>query len=138
MWIIPFLSAILYLIGGQWLKLARWLIGLPMFFIAIFNGYQWYSIFAVLTYFLATNVFSYGDNMWTSKLFGRWISMILSGVTFGLASAPILGIKWGITQAIIGGVGFGVLKWLDDTDRLKNPWQELCRGFVGTIVFFIA
>lgn len=138
MWLIPFVSSVCYLIGGQWLKLARWLVGLPIFFIAIFNGYPWYSIFAVLTYFLATNVFSYGDKMWTSKLFGRWISMILSGITFGLASAPILGWKWGIVQAIVGGIGFGVLKYLDDTDKLKNPWQELCRGFIGCVVFFIA
>lgn len=138
MWPIPFISSALYLVGGQWLKLARWLIGLPIFVMALICGYPWYSIFAVLTYFLATNIFSYGDKMWTSKLFGRWISMGLSGLTFGLASIPVVGIERGIIQGIIGMIGFLVLKWLDDTDRLKNPWQELGRGFIGTVIYFIA
>ena len=136
---IPFISAILYLIGGQWWKIARWLlIGTTIFFISIFNGHPWWSIFAVLTYFIATNVFSYGDNMWTSKLFGRWMSMGLSGLMYGLASIVVLGVGLGILQAVIGLIGFLVLKWLDDTGKVKNPWQELLRGFVGTCVFFIA
>jgi len=139
MWTIPIVSAILYLVGGQWWKIARWvLIGAFIFFISIFNGYPWWSISAVLTYLIATNVFSYGDKMWTSKIFGRWVSMGISGFMFGLASIVVLGIGFGILQAIIGLIGFLVLKWLDDTDKLKNPWQELCRGFIGTCVFFIA
>ena len=135
MWLIPIVSAICYLIGGQWLKLARWLIGLPIFIIAIVTGHSWTAIFAVLTYFLATNVFSYGDNMWTSKIFGRWISMGLSGLAYGAASIVVLGLFWGIIQGIVGMVSFLILKWLDDTDRLKNPWQELLRGFLGTVLF---
>lgn len=136
--LIPFISSALYLVGGQWLKLARWLIGLPIFIIALLNGYPWYSIFCVILYFLATNVFSYGDKMWTSKLFGRWVSMGLSGLTFGLASIPVLGVTLGIAQGIFSCFAFLVLKYLDDTDRLKNPWQELARGLLGTIFFVVA
>ena len=136
--IIPIVSSICYLLGGQVNKLFRWLMGIPIFFIAIFNGAPWYSIFVVLTYLLATNVFSYGDNNWTSKLFGRWISMGLAGLTFGLASIPILGVTIGVIQGVVGLVAFLVLKWLDDTERLKNPWQELFRGLLGTVVFVIA
>jgi len=136
--LIPFISAFLYLVGGQWWKAGRWFMGVPIFFIAIFTGHAWYSVFCVFTYWIATSVFSYGEKMWTYKLFGAWGSMILSGIAFGLASTPILGWTWGIAQAIIGGVGFGLLKWLDDTDKLKNPWQELGRGFVGTIMLAFA
>jgi len=136
MWIIPIVSAICYLVGGQWWKPARWFMGVPIFIIAIITGHAWYSIFCVATYWIATSAFSYGDKMWTSKIFGRWISMVLSGIAFGLASAPILG-YWSIAQAILGGIGFGILKWFDDTERLKNPWQELGRGFFGTILFLI-
>lgn len=133
--LIPFVASACYLIGGQYLKIIRWLMGIPIFFIAIFNGASWYSIFSVLTYFLATNVFSYGDNMWTSKLFGRWISMGISGLAFGLASIPILGLTWGVSQGIFSMFAFLVLKYLDDTDKLKNPFQELLRGFLGTFLF---
>lgn len=137
MFLIPIISSILYLAGGQGFKAARWIIGIPIFYIAIKTGHSWYSIFAIVTYLIATNVFSYGENMWTTKLFGKWASMILSGITLGLASTPILGWTWGIAQAIIGGVSFGVLKWLDEKEILKNPWQELCRGLLGTIIYVI-
>ena len=138
MWITPFICSALYLVGGQWWKAGRWLMGIPIFFIAIFNGHIWYSVFAILTYFIATNVFSYGDKMWTSRIFGRWVSMGLSGLAFGLASIVVLGAFWGMIQGIIGMTSFLVLKYLDDTDRVKNPFQELLRGFMGTVVYFIA
>jgi hypothetical protein len=93
------------------------------------------AIMAILSYFIATNVFSYGEKCWTTKLFGPWASMILAGVALGAASAPVL--AWlAIPQAIIGGLSFGVLKYLDDNEILKNPWQELLRGFTGTVLFF--
>lgn len=133
MFIIPLIAAFLFLVGGQWWKAGRWFMGVPIFFIAIFTGHAWYSVFAVFTYWIATSAFSYGDKMWTSRIFGRWVSMILSGVAFGLAAFPILG-YWAIAQAIVSGVGFGVLKYLDDTDRFKNPGQEVARGFIGTIL----
>ena len=133
--LIPIIAGACYLIGGQWWKAGRWFMGVPIFIIAIITGHPWYSIFVIPTYWIATSAFSYGEKMWTTKLFGPWISMIISGIAFGLASAPILGWTWGIAQAIIGGVGFGVLKWLDDTEKLKNPWQEILRGVIGTVLF---
>lgn len=134
--LIPFLSSILYLMGGQINKLFRWLMGIPIAIIGIFMLKPW-AILCVLTYFIATNVFSYGENNWTTKLFGPWVSMGLAGFTLGAASAPVL--AWmAIPQAIIGCVAFLVLKYLDDKDILKNPWQELLRGFTGTILFFFA
>ena len=138
MWMIPIVSAVLYLLGGQVNKWFRWGMGIPIFLIATFTGHSWVSVFAIATYFIATNAFSYGDNMWTTKLFGKWVSMGISGLAYGLASIVVLGVFWGVIQGIIGCVSFVILKWLDDSDRLKNPWQELCRGFFGTIVYFIA
>ena len=136
--LIPFVSALFYLLGGQINKWFRWLIGVPIFFIAIFFGKPWYSIFAIVTYLIATNAFSYGDNMIWSKIFGRWISMALAGFMYGLASIVVLGVFWGVIQGIVGLVSFVVLKYLDDNEILKNPWQELLRGFMGTLLYFIA
>lgn len=135
MFLIPIVASIFYLIGGQGLKIARWLVGLPIFFIAIFSGADWYAVFAVFTYWGATSIFSYGDNMWTSKLFGRWVSMGISGLMFGLASIPILGLWLGLAQGIFSMIAFLILKYLDDTDKLKNPFQELLRGFLGTLLY---
>jgi len=136
MWSIPIIASVLYLLGGQANKWFRWGMGIPIFFIAIFTGHAWYSIFVVFTYLIATNAFSYGENMWTTKIFGAWISMITSGIAFGLASTPILGWTWGIVQAIIGGVSFGVIKYYDDKGVIHNPIVELGRGFTGTFLFF--
>ena len=137
MMLIPFISSICYLIGGQGWKIARWLIGLPIFIIAIICGYPWYSIFAVLTYFIATNVFSYGDNMWTTKLLGKWASFVLSGFMFGLASVSVLRWELCLLQAFLGAIFFSILKYLDDNEIVKNPFQEFLRGFVGTCVYAI-
>lgn len=136
--LIPIVASVCYLLGGQVNKLFRWLMGIPIFFIAIFNGAPWYSVFAIATYLIATNAFSYGDDSWTSKLFGRWVSMGLAGLTYGIASIVVLGAFWGIIQGILGCISFLILKYLDDNEILKNPWQELCRGLLGTILFVFA
>lgn len=134
MFIIPFISAGLYLAGGQWNKWYRWGMGIPIALTGAVVGHSWIPLLCIPTYFIATNAFSYGDKMWTTKLFGKWASMIISGVALGAASAPVLA-WWAIPQAIFGGLAFGLLKWLDDTNKLKNPWQELLRGFLGTAFF---
>lgn len=128
-------SAILYLAGGQLNKWFRWGIGVPISVFGFLSGHGIISILAIPTYFIATNAFSYGEKMIWTKLFGKWVSMGLSGLAFGLASIPVLGWFWGVIQGIVGMVSFLVLKWLDDTERLKNPWQELCRGLLGTICY---
>ena len=135
MFIIPFISALLYLAGGQWNKWLRWGMGIPIFMGAIAFHYSWISIFAILAYFIATNVFSYGENSWTTKLLGKWLSMALAGLAMGLASIVVLGGFWGLIQGIVGGVSFVILKYLDDYGNLHNPYQELLRGFFGTILY---
>mgnify|MGYP001339301818 CR=1 FL=1 len=137
MWIIPILSAVLYLLGGQINKWFRWGLGIPIAIIGVWTGHYW-AIMAIVTYFIATNAFSYGEKMIWTKLFGGWVSMALAGLAFGLASIVVLGSFWGVIQGIVGMVSFTILKWLDDTDRLKNPWQELLRGFTGTILLIFA
>jgi hypothetical protein len=127
---------ILYLAGGQVNKWFRWGIGLPIAIVGLLTGHGVWSLLCIPTYFIATNAFSYGEKMIWTKWFGKWASMIISGVAFGLASIPILGWTWGIAQGIIGGVGFGILKYLDDADKLKNPWQELLRGYIGCSLMF--
>ena len=136
---IPFISAICYLAGGQWNKWYRWGMGLPigvialLFNVNVFTGPHWWQLLCIPTYFIATNAFSYGEKMWTTKLFGPWVAIVISGVAFGLASAPIL-LYWSVAQAIIGGVGFAVIKYFDDKGKLVNPWTELLRGFIGTVL----
>lgn len=132
--LLPFISAGLYLLGGQVNKWFRWGMGIPIALITFFfYGHNWVSLLAIATYFIATNAFSYGDKMIWTKIFGKWVSMGLSGFMFGLASFPIIG-YWAILNAVISCTAFLVLKYLDDTDKLKNPWQELLRGFLGTAI----
>lgn len=87
---------------------------------------------------VATNWLSYGENMWTTKLFGKWASMGIAGFAFGLASMPILGYFWGYLQAIISCIAFLLIKKWDDAGIIKNPFVELLRGGIGTIIFFVA
>jgi len=61
--------------------------------------------------------------------------MGISGFAYGLASIVVLGVWLGLLQAIIGCVSFLILKWLDDKEVLKNPWQELFRGALGTCLY---
>ena len=133
--IIPIISSICYLLGGQVNKWYRWLMGVPIFIIAILNHYSWTSVFAIASYLIATNAFSYGDNMWTTKLFGKWASMAISGFAFGLASYCVLPLWLAMVQTIIATISFVVIKWLDDSGYVKNPFVELLRGGLGCIAY---
>jgi len=142
-YVIPFVSAACYLIGGQWWKAARWFMGVPIWaFTAQWNLWHFipypsldWNILAIPAYWIATSAFSYGEKMWTYKLFGPWVSMGISGFALGLASLTLLPLHLALLQTAFALVSFLVLKWLDDTDRVKNPWQELLRGFTGTIMY---
>ena len=125
--IIPIVSSLLYLGGGQINKWLRWGMGIP---IALLTGNYW----VILTYFVATNCFSYGEKMWTTKLFGPWVSMGISGLALGLASIPVLGL-YGVIQGIVSMCAFLCIKYFDDKGIIQNPWVELLRGFLGTIVY---
>lgn len=131
----PVISSACYLLGGQINKWFRWGMGIPIGVIGLLTGHGYMSILAVATYFIATNAFSYGEKMIWTKIFGKWVSMGLAGFMFGLASIVVLGPFWGCLNAIISMISFLVLKYLDDTGRVKNPWQELLRGFTGTVLY---
>ena len=133
--LIPIISSLLYLAGGQWNKWYRWLLGLPIAAIMLLTHHSWISSFAILTYFIATNFFSYGEKMIWTKLFGPWGSMAISGFAFGLASYVCLTPVLGMIQTIIATIAFLVIKWLDDNGKIHNPVVELLRGLLGTIVF---
>jgi hypothetical protein len=133
--LIPFISAGLYLTGGQWWRAGRWLMGIPIGVICALHNHSWVPLLAVATYFIATNVFSYGEKMLTTKWFGPWVSMGISGLALGAASFVCLPFWLASLQTVFSCFCFLLIKWLDDTDKVKNPWVELLRGFMGTIVY---
>ena len=109
-------------------KLWRWFMGVPIGLIL------WHGFFAFLltvgAYFLATNLFGYGDKTPILKYLPQNVKHAVSGVIFGLASFLLIG--WlAILQAAISGVAF----YLVETKKLDNPWAEWARGFFGTILF---
>jgi hypothetical protein len=131
---IPFISALMYLAGGQGYKAARWLIGIPLASIGIIVTHSLWPVLCIPTYWIATSAFPYGENSWLN-IFGDWGKWAICGLVFGLASIPILGYL-GILQGVVSSLAFVGLHYLDEKDILKNPWQEILRGFVGTSVFF--
>ena len=136
--LIPFISSVLYLLGGQVNKWFRWLMGIPIAGIAFYHTHSIWMLLAIPAYFIATNAFSYGDKMIWTKLFGKWVSMGLSGFMLGMASYFTLGLHMAIVQALVGMIAFLVLKWFDDYGDVHNPWQELGRGFFGTCLFIFS
>lgn len=83
-------------------------------------------------YFLATNLFGYGEKTPILKYLPKWLKFTVSGFIFGLASFPILG-WWSFLQAGISALAFYIIFVLDEKNIVKNPWVELLRGFFGTI-----
>ena len=143
MWIVPIIAGLSYGLGGDGripylfisgfnAKLWRWLMGIPIVVVGLLTGHGLTSLWCILTYYIATNI-PYGENSPLNFL-GEYGKYIVCGIAFGLASAPIL-LYWSIVQAIIGGIGFAILHWFDEMNIIKNPFQEIFRGIVGTIVF---
>ena len=160
LFLIPFVSAILFRLGGcgrddRFLpfmepptpiaaKVWRWLMGLPIGLLA-WRGW-WELAIIVGLYFLATSAMQYGENGWLRKLFGRDKAWIIYGFTFGLASVPIL--KWmAIIQAVVGALAFyGLMIWSNDgyekdnheKTYLDHAWVEVAFGFFGTVFYWFA
>ncbi len=147
-YIIPFISGILFHFGGrdqfEWLewfnqKLWRWLMGVPIALMYAIMLRSWIPLLCSLTYFLATNASSYGENHPFRKWFGRDGAWIVYGFLFGLASLPILGV-FAIGQAVIASASFwGLMKWSNDGfngHKLNHKIVELSFGFIGTILYF--
>ena len=137
MWSIPFIAAACYLIGGQWWKPARWFMGVPIASIALINGYPWYCMLAIPAYWIATSAFPYGEKSWLNFL-GEYGKYAVVGFVLGLCSFCCCPFIFACFQSILSALFFTALHYLDEKDLLKNPWQELLRGFLGTVVYFIA
>lgn len=133
MWAIPIISAILYLIGGQIWKPARWLMGIPIAIVGVYHQCFW-AILAIPAYWVATSAFPYGEKSWLNFL-GERGKFFVAGLVFGLCSFTYLSLPFALSQSILSAVSFLILKILDDKDMLKNPWQELLRGLLGTICY---
>ena len=140
-YLIPIVAALLFRAGGtdQWpwcsinQKLWRWLMGLVIGAL-LWKGWVAYGL-CVAGYFIATNVFSYGEKSPILKYLPKWARFAVSGLAYGLAGFALLGLNLAIIQGIVGAVAYLVLMVLDDKEIVKNPYQELLRGALGTIMF---
>lgn len=137
--LVPILSSILYLVGGQWWKPARWLMGLPIGIIAVWGAWTVQSLITVIlttaAYWIATSAFPYGEGSWLDFL-GEEGKFLVCGLVFGACSLINLTPWWAVIQIAISGLCWWFIKVLDDQDIVKNPWVELLRGFCGTVVYF--
>ena len=112
----------------------RWGMGL---LIALYTGNPIY----ILTYFVAVNVFGYGESHPLTKLFGRF-NWFISGFMFGLASLSLLnGAVMGCVfyllmvlsnEGIPSRYYWGVSYW-----KLDHAYLEFLTGFSGTLIFLI-
>ena len=144
--LIPIVSALLFRAGGmdqwQWAKIPftkifisqklwRWFMG-AVIGLLLWKGLVAYAI-TIACYFIATNLFGYGDKTPILKYLPQNIKHLMSGVMFGLASFPLIG-WWCLAQAAISGAMF----YLVETRKINNPYAEFLRGGVGTclLVFF--
>ena len=118
--LIPLISGLLYMTGGQWWKPARWLMGIPISLIT----HNWLYI---VTYYVATAVFVYGDNSWVSKLVGRKGARIVHGIVFGLASLHYIYALW-------TAVAFYIIFEIAENNLIDNKYAEFLRGSLGTLV----
>ena len=132
------MSVILYRAGGtdQWKwcflnqKLWRWLMGI-IIGVLLWQGWILYGL-TILAYFLATNLFGYGDNTPILKHLPQNIKHLVSGMIFGLASVFLIG-WWAILQIVISGIVFYII----EVKKINNPWAEWLRGGLGTICYLI-
>ncbi len=129
---IPFISAILFLVGGQWWKPARWFMGVPIAIVGTMSHHYW-AIMAIPAYWIATSAFPYGEKSWI-KL-PEELKFLVCGLVFGLASITAINWYWALIQTAISGACWWFIKVLDDKEMVKNPWVELLRGFTGTVVY---
>lgn len=136
--LIPVVSAVLYLVGGQWWKPARWLMGIPIFLlwshILCCHQLVWWNLLAIPAYWIATSAFPYGQSSWLNFL-GEWGKFFVCGLVLGAASFCCLGWIVALVQTIVSAVAFVVIKFYDDEGVIHNPRVELLRGFLGTICY---
>jgi hypothetical protein len=154
--LIPFVSAILFRLGGvgrddRFLpfmkpptpiaaKVWRWL-GIGCFIALIYHNWL-----VIGTYLIATWAFAYGEKSWLGKLFGRDASWAIYGFVFGLAAWPVMGCE-ALVQAVIGMIAFYLLmRWSNYGYQkdgyakhfLDQAYVEIGIGFIGTFLYFFA
>ena len=134
MFLIPFISAYLYLAGGQWNKRYRWLMGVPIAIIGV-CCHQYWAVLAIPAYWIATSAFPYGENSWLNFL-GEYGKFIVCGVVFGACSFTMLHWYLGVLQMVVAGLCWWFIKVLDEQGIIGNPYVELLRGFTGTMIYF--
>ena len=100
----------------------------------LWKGWLAYGL-CVGGYFLATNLFGYGEKTPILKYLPKWAKFTVSGIMYGLVGFALLGPILAISQGIVAGISFYILMLLDDAEIVKNPYQELLRGGLGTILF---
>lgn len=163
--LIPFISSFCFRSGGvgkddsfcppfkpptPWAnKWWRWGMGLP---IAILTQ-CWLLIPA---YFIATNVFVYGDKSWLNFL-GRDLKWLTYGFVFGACSFFCLPFGYGLIQSLLGAVSFWALMslsnkglsmdWFGELTKndywrkrvwyLNHCFVELGFGFIGVIMYVL-
>lgn len=136
--IIPIVSALLFRAGGaeQWKwcpinqKLWRWLMGIAIG-VLFWKGWVIYAL-CIGSYFVATNLFGYGEKTPILKYLPQNIKHFMSGFMFGLASWPLVGIA-ALWQAVASGIVFYII----EIKKTQNPWAERLRGGLGTIIFWL-
>lgn len=138
--LIPIIAALLYRAGGadqwKWCPLNqhwwRWLMGVA---IGLCEWHGWLNYgFTIGAYFIATNAFPYGEKSWLNFL-GEYGKFAVAGLAVGLCSFVLLPLWLAVLQSLLSALSFVLLHYLDKKDVIKNPWQELLRGFMGTILF---
>ena len=158
---LPFLCAILFRLGGvgkdgrflpfmeEGCSIAHKLwrsIGIGLV-IALFN---WNWIYAV-TYIVAINAFSYGDNYWIRKKFGAYACWLIYGFMLGLASLSFRNAAWiALCFTVLMHLSNTGIPVDTDTDpsidnflvsehtwKLDHAYVELGIGFLATIIYWI-
>ena len=134
---VPIVCALWYCAGELWSKFIKYCVGIPIAAIYLLTGHNWVTaILIIVSYFIATQ-FGYGENNWLTKLVGNRIAITICGGLLGLASWPILGF-FALLQALLSAGAWFYLSVLDDSDKLKEPFIGLLRGFIATslLAFF--
>ena len=154
-YLIPFASAILFRLGGvggddRFLpfmkpptpiaaKVWRWL-GIGIMLALIYK-----SLWPIATYFIATNVFAYGEKSWMRKIMPKHWAWYIYGLVFGLASFPVLGAFAIIQGAIAGTIFLALMQWSNDGYQkpgypktyLDHAYVEIGIGFFGMVMYLL-
>jgi tetrahydromethanopterin S-methyltransferase subunit G len=122
-----------YYYGENFNKIGKTMIGIPIGLLyGLGLGHDWAGLLAMLTYFIATNAFGYGEkNIWV-KWIGEQNSIILTGAMLGLAAFPVIG-AWAILSMCISGTSWYVI-W---KRQVNEPFCAIYRAFSALILLVV-